>query len=77
MICRQVAPNKSLQTDKGKLSCPLLAQGPRQLAFEAELVRWAAKDAERLGTSDASARGVGQLEEPKYRNPAPRPGLED
>ena len=24
-------------------------------------------------SSDASARGAGQLEEPKYRNPAPRP----
>jgi hypothetical protein len=46
---------------------------PRQLALAADLGRWAAKDAERLGTSDASARGAGQLEEPKYRNPAPRP----
>jgi hypothetical protein len=34
-----VPPNKSLQADKGKLSRPLLAQGPRQLAFAAELVR--------------------------------------
>ena len=34
-----MAPNTSLQSDKAKLSCPLLAQGPRQLSFAAELVR--------------------------------------
>jgi hypothetical protein len=34
-----VESNKSLQADKGKLTCPLLAQRPRQLAFAAELVR--------------------------------------
>jgi len=33
------APNKALQTDKGKLSCLLHAQKPRQLAFAAELGR--------------------------------------
>ena len=34
-----MAPNKSLQADKDKLTCPLQSQGPRQLAFVAELVR--------------------------------------
>ena len=34
-----VAPNKALQTDKGKLSCLLHSQKPRQLAFAAELGR--------------------------------------
>ena len=34
-----MAPNKSLQADKGKLTCPLLAQRPSQLTFAAELVR--------------------------------------
>jgi hypothetical protein len=32
-------PNKALQTDKGKLSCLLHSQKPRQLAFAAELGR--------------------------------------
>ena len=32
-----VQPNKALQTDKVKLSCPLHSQKPRQLAFAAEL----------------------------------------
>jgi len=31
--------NKTLQTDKGKLSCLLHSQKPRQLAFAAELGR--------------------------------------
>jgi hypothetical protein len=34
-----LAPNKALQTDKGKLSCLLRSQKPRQLAFAAELGR--------------------------------------
>jgi hypothetical protein len=34
--------NKALQTDKGKLSCLLHSQKPRQLTFAAELGRWAA-----------------------------------
>jgi hypothetical protein len=29
-------PNKSLQADKGELTCPLQVQRPRQLAFAAE-----------------------------------------
>ena len=33
----QTAPNKALQTDKGKLSRLLHSQEPRQLAFAAEL----------------------------------------
>ena len=33
-------PNKALQTDKGKLSCLLHSQKPRQLAFAAELGRY-------------------------------------
>jgi hypothetical protein len=33
----RMPPNKALQTDKGKLSRPLHSQGPRQLAFAAEL----------------------------------------
>src|SRR5690606_22626893 len=37
---KQAAPNKALQTDKGKLSCLLHAQKPRQLAFAAELNRY-------------------------------------
>ena len=32
-------PNKALQPDKGKLSCLLHSQKPRQLAFAAELGR--------------------------------------
>lgn len=35
--------NKELQTDKGKLSCLLRAQKPRQLAFVAELGRYASR----------------------------------
>ena len=34
-------PNTALQTDQGKLSCVLRAQKPRQLAFAAELGRYA------------------------------------
>jgi hypothetical protein len=37
-------PNQALQTDKGKLSCLLHSQKPRQLAFAAELGRWAAEE---------------------------------
>jgi hypothetical protein len=33
--------NKSMQTDKGNLSCLLHSQKPRQLAFAADLGRWA------------------------------------
>jgi hypothetical protein len=32
-------PNKALQSDKVNLSCPLLSQKSRQLAFAAELER--------------------------------------
>jgi hypothetical protein len=32
-------PNKALQTGKGKLSCHLHSQKPRQLVFAAELAR--------------------------------------
>jgi hypothetical protein len=35
----KLPPNKALQTDKGKVSCLLHAQKPRQLAFAAELGR--------------------------------------
>ena len=35
--------NKALQTEKGKLSCTMHSQKPRQLAFSAELYRWALK----------------------------------
>jgi len=35
----EVLPNEALQTDKGKLSCLLHSQDPRQLAFAAELGR--------------------------------------
>jgi hypothetical protein len=34
-----VPPNKALQPDKGKLSCLLHSQEPRQLAVAAELGR--------------------------------------
>jgi len=34
-----LAPNKALQSDKGKLSRLLHSQEPRQLAFAAELGR--------------------------------------
>jgi hypothetical protein len=37
----QMPPNKALQTDKGNLSCRLHSQKPRQLAFAAELGRYA------------------------------------
>ena len=33
----EMPPNKALQTDKGKLSCLLHSQKPRQRAFAAEL----------------------------------------
>jgi hypothetical protein len=36
-------PNKAPQTDKVKLSCLLHSQKPRQLAFAAELGRYAAQ----------------------------------
>jgi hypothetical protein len=36
-------PDKGLQTDKGTLSCTLHSQTSRQLAFAAELGRWAAR----------------------------------
>ena len=36
-------PTKSLQADKGKLTCPLRLQRSRQLPFVAELVRWTAQ----------------------------------
>lgn len=36
-------PNKALQTDKIKLSCPLLLKRTRQLAFASEEQRYAAK----------------------------------
>ena len=32
----RLPPNKPLQSNKGKLTCPLLAQGSRQLTFAAE-----------------------------------------
>ena len=34
-------PNTALQSDKGKLSCRLHSQKPRQFAFAAQLNRWA------------------------------------
>jgi hypothetical protein len=37
-----MTPNKALQTDKDKLSCLFHSQKPRQLAFAAELGRYAA-----------------------------------
>jgi hypothetical protein len=39
-------PNKALQTDKIKLSCPLLLQRTRQLAFAAEERRYKAMNLE-------------------------------
>jgi hypothetical protein len=41
----QMPSNKALQTDKGQLSCLLHSQKPRQLAFAAELGRYAASGA--------------------------------
>jgi hypothetical protein len=37
-------PNKALQTDKGNLSCLLHSQKARQLAFAAELGRYASQE---------------------------------
>jgi hypothetical protein len=38
------AVQQGAAADKGKLSCLLHSQKPRQLAFAAELGRWAFKD---------------------------------
>jgi hypothetical protein len=38
-VLSTVTSNKALQPDKGKLSCLLHTQKPRQLAFAAELGR--------------------------------------
>lgn len=35
----EMPPDRALQTDRGKLSCLLHSQKPRQLAFAAELGR--------------------------------------
>lgn len=40
--------DRAPQTDKGKLSCLLYSQKPRQLAFAAELGRWLTRMAEVL-----------------------------
>ncbi len=42
-----MTPNKALQTDKGNLSCLLHSPKPHQLAFAAELGRWAAEQGSR------------------------------